>query len=162
MLFSDCEFRFHVVAKYMGTGKVTLARSEGECLINEVGGLGIFGSYGDTTKAKIIPGLWKRVVISVKNVDPKSGKGEMKTWVGRESGVIIKDDAFATDGRFALEASNLFLFSSSKVCVVCGVHGGYGARCLVHDLWMRSFCSTHTFLHFLFSSLYGGHCCNAN
>ena len=32
------------------TGKTTLSKSEGECLINQAGGVGQLGSFGDITK----------------------------------------------------------------------------------------------------------------
>lgn len=88
--------------------------------MNQAGGLGMFGHYGDTSKCKIQPHVWKRVVISVKNVDPKQGKGEMRTWVGTEAGVTIKDDALSLEGRFAIDASSLYIFSSSKESMMPG------------------------------------------
>ena len=35
------------------SGKSTLHRSEGECLINQAGGVGQLGTFGDTTTAKV-------------------------------------------------------------------------------------------------------------
>ena len=57
------------------SGKNTLSRSDGECIINQTGGIGIFGTYGDTTKARLEPNVWRRVVVSVKCIDKQNEKG---------------------------------------------------------------------------------------
>jgi len=57
-------------------GKNTLTKSDGECIINQTGGIGIFGTYGDTTKARLESGLWRRVVVSVKCSDKQNEKGD--------------------------------------------------------------------------------------
>ena len=67
------------------SGKTTFTRSDGECLINQAGGVGMFGTYGDTTRAKVETNSWKRVVVTVKCGSSASEKGEMRTWVGTES-----------------------------------------------------------------------------
>jgi hypothetical protein len=54
-----------------------LKRSDGECLVNQAGGVGQFGTYGDTTRAKLEAGRWRRVVIAVKCSDSATEKGEM-------------------------------------------------------------------------------------
>jgi len=102
------------------TGKTTLSRSDGECFINQQGGVGMFGTYGDITKAKLDIGLWKRVVVSVKCVDDKNAKGEMKTWVNTEAGAVLKEDSIVANERFALDPSGLFIFSSGQGNMVPG------------------------------------------
>jgi hypothetical protein len=61
------------------SGKNTLSRSDGECIINQTGGIGIFGTYGDTTKARLEPNVWRRVVVSVKCIDKQNEKGVEKS-----------------------------------------------------------------------------------
>ena len=43
-----------------------MKQSDGECSVSSAGGVGTFGTFGDTTKAKVDAGQWKRVVIAVK------------------------------------------------------------------------------------------------
>eukprot|EP01038_Epipyxis_sp_PR26KG_P004031 gene4031-5768_t len=96
------------------TGKTTLSRSDGECVINQSGGVGMFGTYGDTTKAKVEVGYWKRVVVAVKCSDKQKEKGEMRTWVGSEAGVVLKEESITAGERFSLDPDNLYLFSSAQ------------------------------------------------
>jgi hypothetical protein len=102
------------------TGKTTLSKSDGECIINAGGGVGIFGTFGDVTKAKIDINSWKRVVVSVKCVESKTEKGEMRTWIGTESGIVVKEDAFSSDDRFAIDPDALYLFSSGQSAMMPG------------------------------------------
>lgn len=102
------------------TGKIDISRSDGECMINQAGGVGIFGTYGDTTKAFVKAGNWKRVVISVRNTDDPNGKGELKTWVGTDAGVVLKEDAFTTNDRFAIDPSSFYAFSSAQSAMMPG------------------------------------------
>lgn len=101
-------------------GKTTLTRSDGECIINQMGGVGIFGTFGDTAKAKVKKSEWKRVVIAVKCAESKKTKGEYRTWVGTEAGVILKEEAFEANDRFSIDPSNLFLFSSAQSSMMPG------------------------------------------
>eukprot|EP01033_Poteriospumella_lacustris_P010457 gene10460-7435_t len=102
------------------SGKADLSRSDGECLINQAGGVGIFGTYGDSTKARMKSGQWKRVVISVRCADDPNAKGEMRTWVGTEAGAILKEDAFAANDRFAIDPSSFYAFSSAQAAMMPG------------------------------------------
>ena len=70
-------------------------------VISQTGGLGIFGSYGDTTKAKskIQPGEWRRVTVSVNCAEGLNEKGELRTWIGTEAGVVLKEEQFAANDR---------------------------------------------------------------
>jgi hypothetical protein len=105
------------------SGKVTLSKSEGECHINQAGGVGQFGTFGDTTVACIEPNYWKRVVISVKCGDvgdKKTTKGEMRTWVGTNPGIVLKDDAIEGNGRFTIDPDGLFIFSSAQSSMMPG------------------------------------------
>lgn len=74
------------------SGKTTVSRSEGECVLNQSGGVGQLGSFGDITKAKVDVDKWKRIVMSVKTADKadKGAKGEMRTWVGTEPGRSLR------------------------------------------------------------------------
>jgi hypothetical protein len=101
-------------------GKLTLSKSDGECFINQVGGVGTFGTFGDTTKARVKKGQWQRVVISVHCSDNENVKGEMRTWVGVEPGVILKEEAFTANERFAIDPENLYLFSSAQSSMMPG------------------------------------------
>ncbi len=101
-------------------GKLTLSKSDGECFINQVGGVGTFGTFGDTTKARVKKGQWQRVVISVNCPDDANTKGEMRTWVGVEPGVILKEEAFAANERFAIDPENLYFFSSAQSSMMPG------------------------------------------
>jgi hypothetical protein len=102
------------------SGKTTLSRSDGECLINQAGGVGIFGTYGDTSRAAVKTGGWKRVVIAVNCVEDANAKGELRTWVGTEPGVILKEDAFNANDRFAIDPASFFLFSSANPAMMPG------------------------------------------
>ena len=96
------------------SGKTTMSRSDGEAIINQAGGIGIFGTFGDTTKAKIEVGQWKRVVVTVSCTESTTEKGEIRTWIQTEAGAVIKEDTIVANERFALDPDNLFLFSSAQ------------------------------------------------
>ena len=44
----------------------------------------------------------------------------MRTWVGTESGITLKDEAFAHNDRFSIDPEGLFLFSSSQSTMMPG------------------------------------------
>jgi hypothetical protein len=96
------------------TGKTTLSRSDGECLINQAGGVGLFGTYGDTTRARLEPGLWRRVVVAVKCTDKQNEKGEIRTWVNTEPGVVLKEESIVANERFSIDPDGFFVFSSAQ------------------------------------------------
>jgi len=96
------------------------SQSDGECVVNSGGGVGCFGSYGDVSKVKIEKQRWRRIVISVKNVQEGKGKGEMKTWIDAKSCASIKQEALVVEGRFAIEPDGLYLFSSQKQTMMPG------------------------------------------
>ena len=102
------------------SGKKTVKQSEGECIISQSGGVGIFGMYGDASQThKVDNNRWHRVVVSVRCVN--EGKGEMKTWIDSKPCAVVKKDAFLNEGRFALDIDNFFyLFSSSKQNMMAG------------------------------------------
>ena len=102
------------------TGKKRLKQSDGECMVNSAGGVGIFGTFGDVTKASVEPGQWKRVVVSVACSQKAGKKGEMRTWVDTEPGVVLKDEGIVEEGRFALDPDSLFLFSSANAAMMPG------------------------------------------
>lgn len=102
------------------SGKTTLSRSEGECLVSQGGGVGMFGTYGDILKAKVEVGTWRRVVVSVSCADAQNEKGEMRTWVGTETGVVLKEESIVANERFAIDPAGLFLFSSSQSAMMPG------------------------------------------
>lgn len=94
------------------SGRKTTKQSDGECVVGGNGGVGIFGQFGDVVRAKLDCESWKRVVVSVRNVT--EGKGEMRTWIDTVPCAVVKRDAFAVDGRFAIDGESLYLFSSQK------------------------------------------------
>ena len=102
------------------TGKTTLSRSDGECVLNQAGGVGMFGTYGDTTKARVDVGSWKRVVVTVNCAASSGDKGEMRTWVGTEAGVVLKEESIVANERFALDPDGLYLFSSATAAMMPG------------------------------------------
>lgn len=103
-------------------GKAAVSRSDGECIVNQAGGVGLFGSYGDTTEAKVEVGVWKRIVVAVKccEAGDKQKKGEMKTWIGTKSGAVIKEEAITANERFAIDPDSFFLFSSAQTGMMPG------------------------------------------
>ncbi len=96
------------------SGKLSFNKSDGECVVNQAGGVGMFGTFGDTSKARVEQGLWKRVTVAVQCTDKKEEKGELRTWVGAEPAVVIKEDTITANDRFALDPDGLYLFSSAK------------------------------------------------
>jgi hypothetical protein len=102
------------------TGKTVLSKSDGECVVSQGGGVGMFGTYGDTTKARLDVGCWRRVVVSVKCVEGANEKGEMRTWVNTEAGAVLKEDLIVANERFAIDPSALYFFSSSQSSMMPG------------------------------------------
>ena len=80
----------------------------------------MFGTFGDTSQARLVAGIWKRIVISVKCTDSREEKGEMRTWVGTKPGVYFKEDVFTCNGRFAIDPENFYLFSSAQAAMMPG------------------------------------------
>ena len=117
------------------TGKVTLTRSDGECVVSQAGGVGMFGTYGDISKAKLELNRWKRVVIAVNCSQNANTKGEMRTWIGTESAAVVREDSIVANERFALDSSALYLFSSGQSAMM---PGGVAVRYVRVD---RSFAS---------------------
>ena len=101
-------------------GKVALQRSDGECLVNPSGGVGVFGTFGDITKARVAVDTWTRVVITAKCTAEDAEKGELRTWVNAEPGIVVKDGAIRSGERFAIDAEGLFLFSSKTTSMMPG------------------------------------------
>ncbi len=102
------------------SGKTTLSRSDGECILNQAGGVGMFGTYGDTTRARVDVGSWRRVVVTVNCAASSGEKGEMRTWIGTEAGVVLKEETIVANERFALDPDGLFLFSSAQAAMMPG------------------------------------------
>jgi hypothetical protein len=101
------------------SNKPTPRKSDGECTANASGGVGMFGTFGDTLKARLEVGQWKRLVISVRCADG-GGKGEMRTWIDAEPGVVLKDEAIVANERFSLDPDSLFLFSAGQLSLMPG------------------------------------------
>jgi hypothetical protein len=101
------------------SAKATAKKSDGECTANSNGGVGMFGTFGDTSKAKLEVGQWKRLVISVRCAEGGQ-KGEMRTWIDTEPGVVLKDEAIVANERFAIDPVSLYLFSSGQASMMPG------------------------------------------
>lgn len=101
------------------SNKPTPKKSDGECNVNQNGGVGMFGTYGDTLKAKLELNSWKRLVISVRCAEGGQS-GEMRTWIDAEPGVILRDEAIVANERFAIDPNNLFLFSAGQLSMMPG------------------------------------------
>jgi len=100
------------------SGRKTVKQSDGEAVIGSNGGVGTFGTLGDTSKVKVDVGRWRRVCVSVKNVS--EGKGELRTWIDGVPCAVIRRDAISTDSRFSLDGESLYLFSSQKASMMPG------------------------------------------
>jgi len=98
-------------------GTINVRQTDAECKVTASGGAGVFGSFGNTTAAKIEPQKWTRLVVSVQcNGDGTDNKvkGTMRTFVNGTPCSTISRKEIAKNGRFALDGKDLFLFSSSK------------------------------------------------
>lgn len=102
------------------SGKTALTRSDGECIVNQAGGVGMFGTYGDTTRARIEVGCWRRIVVTVNCAGSSGEKGEMRTWIGTEAGVVLKEESIVANERFALDPDGLYIFSSAQASMMPG------------------------------------------
>jgi hypothetical protein len=101
--------------------KGAVRQTDGECKISGAGGIGNFGTFGDTSESKISPHEWNRVVITVAckgdGTDNKV-KGEMSTYLNGTSCAKIKRKEIAQSDRFSLNENEMYLFSSSKVAMM--------------------------------------------
>jgi hypothetical protein len=98
------------------TGRKKLKQSDGECVINTEGGVGVFGTFGDVATARVDKDIWKRVVICVKCANEK--QGVVRTWIDSIPCATVRHEEIIKDGRFAIDPEQLFLFSSSKVSFI--------------------------------------------
>ena len=96
------------------SGRTKLKQSDGEAMISATGGVGVLGSFGDISKAKVKVNRWHRVAISVKCATDSKQKGEMMTWVDSASGAVIKSEAISSNGRFSIDPAAFYLFSSGQ------------------------------------------------
>ncbi len=101
--------------------KGAVRQTDGECKISGTGGVGNFGTFGDTSEAKIEPHQWNRLVITVAckgdGTDNKV-KGEMMTYLNGVPCAKIKRKEISMRDRFSLNDKELYLFSSSKVAMM--------------------------------------------
>ena len=86
--------------------------------------MGILGTYGDTSVARVKPGIWSRIVISVKCAET-TGKGTLKTYVDSKAAASVTSDSIIQNGRFAIDPDTFFLFSSNNRGMM---PGGYAVR----------------------------------
>lgn len=102
-------------------GRVRVSETDGECRVSSAGGIGLFGSYGDTTKRRIQKGKWTRVALSVRCVgdgtdDAKPGR--MSTYIDGHKCATIKRKELSTNGRFCLDSGKMYFFSSQKASMM--------------------------------------------
>eukprot|EP00750_Incisomonas_marina_P014138 INCI17609.11.p1 GENE.INCI17609.11~~INCI17609.11.p1 ORF type:complete len:5029 (+),score=1065.32 INCI17609.11:298-15384(+) len=101
--------------------KGAVRQTDGECKISGAGGVGNFGTFGDTSEAKIEPNQWNRVVITVKCVGDGTDnkvKGEMMTYLNGQPCAKIKRKEISSRDRFSLNDKELYFFSSGKVAMM--------------------------------------------
>ena len=101
--------------------KGAVRQTDGECKISGAGGIGNFGSFGDTSESKIEPHQWNRVVVTVKcdgdGTDNKV-KGEMLTYLNGAQCAKIKRKEISKGDRFSLNDKEMYFFSSGKVAMM--------------------------------------------
>ena len=96
------------------SGRVKLKQSDGEAIVSATGGVGVLGSFGDISKARVKVNRWHRVSVSVHCATDAKQKGEMMTWVDAASGAVVKSEAIASNGRFSIDPAAFYLFSSGQ------------------------------------------------
>lgn len=95
-------------------GRRRARESDGEAMINASGGVGVFGTFGDVAKCRVLSGAWQRIVVAVKcaSQGARVKKGELRSYVGAEPAAVVRHERIAANERFALRSDGLFLFSS--------------------------------------------------
>ena len=101
-------------------GRRRARESDGEACVNQSGGVGSLGTYGDTAKTALKVGAWQRIVVAVRcaaaGQQRRRGatvkKGELRTYVGATPGAVCRHERISANERFALRSDGLFLFSS--------------------------------------------------
>eukprot|EP00808_Paulinella_micropora_P006835 g75373.t1 len=116
-------------------GGVRISTSEGECLINRAGGLGMFGKFGDVSKHKVSTGKWHRLVISV--VAAEKGKGVYRAFLDTHPMGTAQKELISANGRFALDPEHLFMFSSSKEELMPGKVALRYVRVVANWAWLE-------------------------
>jgi len=101
------------------TKKVKTMQSEGECMINKSGGVGILGTFGDVAKAKVETKKWTRIVICV-TAASGGESGTMETFIDAQPCATVAHTHITADGRFGLNPSALYLFSSKNARMMPG------------------------------------------
>jgi hypothetical protein len=46
--------------------------------------------------------------------------GELRTWINTDTGAVVKEETITSNGRFALDPDQLFLFSSAQTSMMSG------------------------------------------
>ena len=101
-------------------GSTKIVQTNGETIINCDGGVGQLGTFGDVGKTRIVPGKWHRVVIAIKCVNSDEDKGELRTWIDSKPCCVLRSDDIKQGGRFELDPTNLYLFSSNDASMMPG------------------------------------------
>ncbi len=52
------------------------------------------------------PGVWHRLVISVKCATSSGSKGELRTWIDTVPACVVKNESVVTGGRFEVRVSS--------------------------------------------------------
>ena len=108
-------------AKRSKGGRVRVSETDGESRISSAGGVGLFGSYGDTSKRRIQKGKWTRVALSVRCVGDGTDdakRGRMSTYIDGHKCATVKRKELSANGRFCLDSGKMYFFSSQKASMM--------------------------------------------
>ena len=102
--------RLYYVHKDIQTKTNKIKISDGEVAMNNQGGIGKFGSYGDTIRNKIIQNKWHRIAITVKCKDPPDKKKKKKSGTfGNNNNRFGMGQRRGSQGKFCAHCNNQFL-----------------------------------------------------
>ena len=102
--------RLYYVHKDIQTKTNKIKISDGEVAMNNQGGIGKFGSYGDTIRNKIIQNKWHRIAITVKCKDPPDKKKKKKSGTfGNNNNRFGMGQRRGSQGKFFAHCNNQYV-----------------------------------------------------